>query len=282
MERLSIQEVHSVLLRAIDYTYGFAKRHDLNMFAYGGTMLGAVREKGFIAWDDDADFGMLRGEFETFLSLSLEFENDSFGIEHYRLGDKMNCALIRVYVKRTAAEFPAYDAGYSPYLYFDVFPFDYVPSEEREKNAQRKRVGKLKKRLYLATSPSLAKNPLKRIAGSMVRLPLKALGVKRVVRSIDEATKDNHPSDFVCPFSSHYSFAKVTFPATLFETLVEYPFGDTTVWGPKDSDAYLKQLYGKDYMTPRKVDVPASAVFYALDTKESLFDELSEYGRKGA
>ena len=65
-----IQQIETDMLK--DFI-SVCKELKLNYFLLGGTMLGAVRHQGFIPWDDDIDIGMLRKDYETFLSAELSY-----------------------------------------------------------------------------------------------------------------------------------------------------------------------------------------------------------------
>ena len=54
------------------------KKHNLKYFLLWGSLLGAIRHKGFIPWDDDIDVGMLRSDYEKLFSLKEEFDAPYF------------------------------------------------------------------------------------------------------------------------------------------------------------------------------------------------------------
>ncbi len=70
------------------------KKHNLPWFAYGGTLLGAARHKGFIPWDDDVDLGMLRSDYEKFKQIAATEIKEPYYLDlwyNYRYeGDKVS------------------------------------------------------------------------------------------------------------------------------------------------------------------------------------------------
>ena len=67
------KKVWAVELDLLSKFDAVCKRHELVYYAFVGTLLGAVRHKGFIPWDDDLDFVMPRSDYERMLKLSNEF-----------------------------------------------------------------------------------------------------------------------------------------------------------------------------------------------------------------
>ena len=74
-----MKEVWAVELDLLNKLLEVCKKHNISVFASGGTMLGAVRHKGFIPWDDDIDMMMFREDYEKLcLVAPLEFRYPYF------------------------------------------------------------------------------------------------------------------------------------------------------------------------------------------------------------
>ena len=75
-----------VIFKLMKWFHNFCCENNLTYYMLGGTMLGSIRHSGFIPWDDDADFGMPRPDYERFIELTLQmnFKEEDQLIESYR------------------------------------------------------------------------------------------------------------------------------------------------------------------------------------------------------
>lgn len=83
MDEVFFEELHQYNLAALKALAAFCEDHNLTYFAIGGTLLGAVRHKGFIPWDDDVDVAMPRADYDKLVALAKEFPAP-FVLEEYR------------------------------------------------------------------------------------------------------------------------------------------------------------------------------------------------------
>ena len=66
MKEMTLQEIKECSLGVLDFIDNVCRENDLTYFLCGGTLLGAVRHKGFIPWDDDIDIMMPRSDYENY------------------------------------------------------------------------------------------------------------------------------------------------------------------------------------------------------------------------
>lgn len=132
-----IKEIWAVELDLLEELRRVCLKHDLRFAAEGGTLLGAVRHKGFIPWDDDIDILMPRNDYDKLCKVaSSEFKHPYFLENFYSNGFAYgNSKLMNL--DTTGYENPTANAHG---LFIDIFPYDNIPDEEdlaRQQNDEK-------------------------------------------------------------------------------------------------------------------------------------------------
>ena len=81
MRKIEIEELRKILLELMDEIHAFCEKHGLTYYLSGGTLIGAIRHKGFIPWDDDIDIHMPRPDYGK-LQCLFPAEGDNVLLEH--------------------------------------------------------------------------------------------------------------------------------------------------------------------------------------------------------
>lgn len=114
------------------------KKNDIQYFADGGTLLGAVRHGGYIPWDDDIDIAMLRPDYDKFVKvIQNEWKNKyDLWIPGIRHGYDMT--FTKVYNSNQISfdvEYLKKNHGFPYITGIDIFPIDAVPCDMGEREA---------------------------------------------------------------------------------------------------------------------------------------------------
>ena len=129
LDHVTLRKVQMIELELLEEVHRICKKCRIHYNIIAGTLLGAVRHKGFIPWDDDADVALLRPEYEKFrracrteLDQSRFYFQDQRNTPGYRWGygklRRKNTLFLREY-----QEHMPYRQG----VFIDIFPLDYVP-----------------------------------------------------------------------------------------------------------------------------------------------------------
>ncbi len=129
MKDLTFEEIQQELLALLEVFDRFTREHGLRYSLDSGTLLGAVRHKGFIPWDDDLDLIMPRPDFERFVELSAELP------EGYALRYVETDGTTFPYGKLINTRIEVHEGRWNDrrrYLWIDIFPVDGMSLDESE------------------------------------------------------------------------------------------------------------------------------------------------------
>lgn len=243
-KEISIAEMRKIQIEILDKIDFFCKAHHLRYSLCGGTLLGAVRHKGYIPWDDDIDILMPRPDYEKFLT-DYRDKDGAVVIQHYKNDITYPLRWARAIDSRTKLVSVTSVSG----VFVDIFPVDGLPSPEEAKSYEQK-LRKIKKHLVKATkyqSEALHKNALYLELKYFVK-KLLFKSREKVLAEYEELfnSYDFEKSEFAGAIVSRFG-AKETLPSSVFKEYIELDFEGKQYSCLKNYDLYLKTLYG-DYM----------------------------------
>lgn len=252
-----LHHVQELLLMLIKELNRICDALHIQVFAYGGTAIGAVRHKGFIPWDDDADFGLLRKDYERFLSEAPALLGDQFEIVNNRINEDYPSNISILALKETYSVPDTFKKCKFQYpIRIDIFAFDNRISDEKLFRKQCRSAIIWGRLTFLRGTPRpyIAFNGLKEaialagckiVHGLMILFNVSQRHICNKWEAI--ATKYNDAaSDTVVDFSDMYPEKWQISYSELFP-LKKMKFEDTSVFVPNDYDAVLKREYG-NYM----------------------------------
>lgn len=255
MHCLNTEEIQEVLLEMLLQLDRVLREHDVRYTLDGGTLLGAVRHKGFIPWDDDIDILVPRPDFSR-LCNHPEWAPPGFrfaipGKDGYEL------PFVKFFDLSWKAQEPGLEGYLDEYLWIDVFPADALPSDYHDRAELMKQQAKtaikasrLSNNIDFAAKA--AKNPIKSVAKRII-LPI----YRRMYTSKDEyeilarravsLTYGKTPEVGNVVWGP-YKPGKPGFPVGDFDNPIGLEFEGFTFNACAHWNDYLTGLYG-DYMT---------------------------------
>lgn len=250
MEKSTIEAVHKVQLGMTKQIHQRCKEEGLRYTVISGSLLGAIRHKGFIPWDDDVDIGLLREDYERLLEslkkkplegcLLQEYSTDPHYYQPFAKLIRENTVCIEEFSKNCKAR-----NG----VFIDIFPFDLIKRPgQRATKLLRSVLRIIMFAIWHKEDCHMERKGMKKavngIAAVVSLLPKSFL--VWLQRSL--AVRENKDWKYAASlYSSHYETDRLYFEVSDFDELIEAPFEDIVVNIPRNWDENLRRQY-HDYM----------------------------------
>ena len=257
------------------------RKNNIKYTLAGGTMLGAVRHKGFIPWDDDIDVRFKREEYEKFYeACKKDLDNEHFFLQEYRTDPNYRWGYSKMRLKgsefiRIGQEHMHYVTGVN----IDIFITDNIPDNAIQRRIQIIKLYCLRKIMYSEVGMKNSKNVLMRLWYRILYLIPRDFSVKIYNNMVKKSNKMKATNGRCLLWWESY----VSYRGMALKFLDEYTeleFEGMKFSVVKDWDEYLTISYG-DYMKLPPVEkrvsaAPASKIELLNITLKDLQDKYSK------
>lgn len=236
------------------------RQYDIKYFADWGTLLGAIRHKGFVPWDDDMDITMKRQDYIRFCQI-VQQQQGEIEIINVHTDSDWTDMLSRVINGRIINYNPEHMKKYHGFPYIagiDIFPLDYVAPTKEEDELQCNMisiVGSFADVVRRADTSQEEKVQVKKEIENLCGVkfndiePLSAQLLKLTERlAMMYSEEESHA---VALMGDHAGPRPLdVYPKEYYSESIYVPFEYTTIPVPIGYENILKRKYGEDYMIP--------------------------------
>lgn len=128
---MNLKYIHNTTIDILKVIDAICQKHNLSYFLMYGSLIGAIRHKGFIPWDDDLDIAMLRDDYERFLKIAAKELPSNFTICDSNIDHRYTNIFAKVFKTDTrySSEFFAKNLGING-IWVDIFPVDFIKAKD--------------------------------------------------------------------------------------------------------------------------------------------------------
>lgn len=249
MKCINIDEMKKIQLEILADVADFCDKNGIRYFLSGGTMLGAVRHKGFIPWDDDIDIQMPRPDYNRFIH---EYQHPNFEVCCWDLDKNYICTYAKVSDKRTVLVENG-NFGREVGVNIDVFPVDGLPEGEEHIDRTVSKMKVLWGLIVCATVKDITKrSTLKKIEITIMRAVYKLFPLQSYFTGLAIKTAQKYPfdnSDKVATLVWGYGKREVISHSTATQ-YIKADFEQYKFNIPADYEDYLIHIYGNYMQLP--------------------------------
>lgn len=239
LRRLQLTQVE-----ILDEIVRICESNDIRYYLVGGTLLGAIRHKGFIPWDDDLDIAMPRQDYVKFCKLCETQLDSKYFLHNAETDDNYWLIFSKIRKKGTVInEGNIKDLDIEKGIFVDIFPFDDAPKEK--KRVRTKIIKSLATTISLKIGISLRYTKKQKMVATILKpFSIKTLSkLQQKIMTLDNGK--NYP--YYINYGSNYDTVKQTIPKDKYEPYKVAEFEGKNYRIPNDADYVLRRIYN-NYM----------------------------------
>lgn len=277
--------VWSIELQCFEEFKRICSKYNLKYFAIAGTLLGAIRHKGFIPWDDDMDVCMFREDYEKFINIARSELNEGFILQDPDVDEKYYLGHARIGKKGTTAMnelFWKHNLHIKQPIFIDIFSLDTLPNDRIKRFAHKYWHSFL---YYMMSFHStdykpFTNNPFRKIGTVLSMIIFKFIPYKTFYKySIRQISKYNKSKscNTVGLIECFYNMSRFMWEKEDFKEIVEVQYETTTINVPKEYDKVLKKTYGDWHIMKRGGSLHEGLFFDPNKSYEHYWGKYNEY-----
>lgn len=242
-EITNLDELKEIELNIMKKIHTFCMEHNIKYCLCYGSLIGAIRHKGFIPWDDDIDIFMTRPEYEKFLAeFPLYADSMQLEIVNHKTKRYFGRNLSKVIDTNTVLKETQYKTDDEIGVFVDIWPVDGTPNNRIKRFIYCKYAIFLKKLILAASMRSdpdygFGKRMIIHIAG--------LFNPKKLTKRMDTISQKYRFEN--SKYVKCYAADHILYNRNDFDEQIKMEFENQLFWGPKNYDSMLRMEYG-DYM----------------------------------
>lgn len=248
MEKLTIAEIRAEQINILDTIAKFCDENNIRYFLCGGTLLGAVRHKGYIPWDDDIDLMMLREDYDR---LEKEFQHKDMTFLSFTKYKDYEYPFAKVSDNHTILKETKYTSKNKQMgVNIDIFPIDSMPNDNSKRKMFISRMTFIRKCLRQKRY-RFERKRLDSILRFIARIALSPISINSLCHKLTRmgSKYNDKNTDYKGITVWGYSHREVC-KAELFKTSVKVEFEGKEYDAPVGYHEYLTNVYGNYMQLP--------------------------------
>lgn len=252
IDEKTLEQLHNVETEILKEFISVCNRNNLKYFAVGGTLIGTIRHKGFIPWDDDIDLGMPREDYDKFIEIASQELDDKYFVQSGYDYKNSWQSFTKIRKKNTLADEKSVShIDYPKGIFIDIFPFD-------KTNTNSSILFKIKSNIIVSMTEAvyykwgikkiteIRRKNLCRFFSLFSNKTLKRLQKKLMT------SKNKKECKYLTSYCGSYSIYNETQLKETFFPLKTKDFEDIKIKVPNNYDEYLTKIYGNYMELPPK------------------------------